>query len=141
MIANYLPALGRLLLSSVFIWSGYDKLTDPSGTAREFVDAGVPVPNLAVWIAIIVELGAGLAVLAGVKARLAALILAVWSLLTGFAVHLAAATTAADAMVAYDNMIHFYKNLGLAGGFLYITAFGAGQLSVDHGWGKLRRLS
>jgi len=38
----------------------------------------------------------------------------------------------ADAM-AYDNMIHFYKSLAMAGGFAYVTAFGAGKLSADMG--------
>ena len=37
----------------------------------------------------------------------------------------------ADAMVAYDNMIHFYKNLAIAGGFLFVLVYGAGRLSID----------
>jgi putative oxidoreductase len=36
-------------------------------------------------------------------------------------------------MAAYDNMVHFYKNLAMAGGFLYVAAYGAGVLSVDNG--------
>jgi len=60
---------------------------------------------------------------------------------TGFAVHLVADTSAADAMVAYDNMIHFYKNMTMAGGLLYVTAFGAGALSFDNGWTKATRAS
>ncbi|MCW3474628.1 DoxX family protein [Limobrevibacterium gyesilva] len=130
-VATYLPAFGRLLLSGLFIWAGYGKLMDPVGSAQYFAAAGVPAPSLMVWITIIVELGGGLAILVGLKARWVAGVLAIWCLATGFAVHFVAATSAADAMVAYDNMIHFYKNLGLAGGFLYVLAFGAGALSFD----------
>jgi putative oxidoreductase len=53
-------------------------------------------------------------------------------LITGIAVHLAAGMHSADAVGAYDNMIHFYKNLVMAGGLIYVVAFGAGALSVDN---------
>jgi len=42
-----------------------------------------------------------------------------------------AGVSAADPMVAYDNMIHFYKNLAIAGGFLFVLVYGAGRLSID----------
>jgi putative oxidoreductase len=132
-IARYLPPLGRLLLSSLFIWSGYAKLVDPSGTAQYFAMMGVPAPALMVWVAVIVELVGGLAILVGLKTRLVAVILAIWCLITGLAVHLVAASSATDPMAAYNDMIHFYKNLVMAGGFLYVTAFGAGALSFDKG--------
>jgi putative oxidoreductase len=140
-ISNYLPALGRLLLCGLFIWAGYGKLMDPSGTAKFFAAMGIPAPGLMVWVTIIVELVGGLAILLGLQARLAAVVLALWSLVTGFAVHLAAATSLTDPMAAYDNMIHFYKNLALAGGLLYVVAYGAGALSVDNGLlGATRRI-
>jgi putative oxidoreductase len=132
--APYLSAFGRLFLSSVFVWAGYEKLMDPGGTAQEFAAAGVPAPSLMVWVAVIVELIGGLAVLVGLKTRWVAALLAIWCLATGFAVHLGIAMAAGDPMAAIDNMIHFYKNLGLAGGFLYVIAFGAGAISFDNGW-------
>ena len=89
------------------------------------------MPELAVWVAILVELVGGIAFLVGFKTQWVAGLLAIWSLITGFAVHLVAGVSAADAMVAYDNMFHFYKNLAMAGGFLFVWAFGAGQLSID----------
>jgi putative oxidoreductase len=94
---------------------------------------GVPAPALMVWVAVIVELVGGLAILVGLKTRLVAVILAIWCLITGLAVHLVAASSATDPMAAYNDMIHFYKNLVMAGGFLYVTAFGAGALSFDKG--------
>jgi putative oxidoreductase len=53
-----------------------------------------------------------------------ALVLAIFCLVTGFAIHLPAGDL--------PNMINFYKNLSIAGGFLYVFGYGAGPLSVDH---------
>jgi len=128
---DYLLALGRVLMSGLFIWGGYTKLMAPSATMQYFAQVGVPLPELAVWVAILVELVGGIAFLVGFKTQWVAGLLAIWSLITGFAVHLVAGVSAADAMVAYDNMFHFYKNLAMAGGFLFVWAFGAGQLSID----------
>ena len=106
---------------------------DPGGTQGYYVAVGVPLPGLMVWLSIAIELGGGLAILVGLKARWAAIVLAAWCLVTAFAVHLVAGLGAADGGVAFDNMIHFYKNLVMAGGLLYVVAFGAGPLSVDRG--------
>ena len=132
-LQSYLPPLGRLLLCSLFIWAGYGKLMNPTGTAEMFAASGVPVPGLITWVAIIIEFVGGLALLVGFKPRWVAVVLALWSLATGFAVHLAAALHSSEPAVAYDNMIHFYKNLGMAGGLIYVIAFGAGALSIEEG--------
>jgi len=127
----YLPVLGRLLLSGLFIWAGYGKLTNLAGTVQYFAHANVPVPGLAVWVAILVELVGGIALFVGFKTRWVAGALAIWCVITGFAVHLDTALTSTEAMVAYDNMIHFYKNLAIAGGLLFVVTYGAGALSLD----------
>jgi putative oxidoreductase len=127
----YLPLCGRFLLSGVFVWAGFGKLMNPAGTAQFFASDGVPAPALMVWVAIVVELIGGLAILVGWQTRWAAAALAIWSLLTGFAVHLVVATHSTVPMVANDNMIHFYKNLAMAGGLLYVVAYGAGAVSID----------
>jgi putative oxidoreductase len=132
---DYLLALGRVLMSGLFIWGGYGKLMAPGATMQDFAAAGMPLPGLMVWVAILVELVGGIALLVGFKTQWVAGLLAIWCLITGFAVHLVAGVSAADAMVAYDNMIHFYKNLAMAGGFLFVLVYGAGQLSID---GRLR---
>ena len=122
-LRKYAVPLGRLLLASLFIWAGYGKLMNPSGTAQYFAHVNIPVPNVTVWIAIIIELIGGLAILFGFMTRWAALILAIFCLITGFGVHLPGGDQ--------GNMTHFYKNLALAGGFLYVFAFGAGMWSID----------
>ena len=119
----YLPPLGRVLLSSLFLWDGILELRDPSATAEYFAGVGVPMPNVAVWVSIAIHLIGGLGVLFGLQARWAAALLALLCLGTAFGVHLPAGDM--------DNTIHFYKNLSMTGGFLYVMAFGAGGLSVD----------
>ena len=136
-IRNNLPPIGRILLCSLFVWAGYGKLMNPAETVQEFVSAGVPAPALMVGVAIVVELVGGLALLVGYKSSWVAGALAIWSLATGFAVHLAAGMHSADPAAAYDNMVHFYKNLGVAGGLIYVVAFGAGRLSIDN-WTRAR---
>jgi putative oxidoreductase len=129
-LRTYAVPLGRLLLSSLFIWAGYNKLFGfgPAGTAGYFASNGVPVPDVAAWIAIIVELGGGILILIGLQARWVALALAIWCLLTAFGWHLPAGSKMHD-------MVQFYKNLAMAGGFLYVFAYGAGVLSLDRAMG------
>ena len=55
-LKGYLAPLGRLLMSSLFIWAGYHKLINPGGTAQYFANAHVPIPDVSVWIAVIIEL-------------------------------------------------------------------------------------
>jgi putative oxidoreductase len=120
---TWLTPLGRLLLASLFVWAGFGKLMNPGGTAQYFSSLNVPVPNIAVWVVMIIELVGGLMLLVGFQARWVALALAVFCLITGFAIHLPGGDL--------PNMINFYKNLSITGGLLYVAAYGAGYLSVD----------
>ncbi len=131
-LATYLPPLGRLLMSIIFITSGYRKLMNSAATAKYMAGVGIPSPDLAVWAAIAIELLGGIAILIGFKTRWTAFVLAGWCLVTGLAVHLVTAMNATDIAVVSNNMIHVYKNIAIAGGFLYIMAYGAGALSVDN---------
>ena len=119
----FLLLFARLLMSSLFVWDGVVQLRNPGGTARYFLSVHVPAPDIAVWISIPVHLFGGLALLAGLYSRWAAALLALVCLGTAFGVHLPAGDQ--------DNMIHFYKNLVMTGGFLYVIAFGPGGLSLS----------
>jgi len=121
--ADYLPALARVLMCSLFIWDGVLQLRDPGGTAQYFASLQVPGGNVAVWISIAVHLLGGIAILVGFMTRWAAAVLLLLCLGTAFGVHLPAGDI--------DNMMNFYKNLVMAGGFLYVIAYGAGALSFD----------
>jgi putative oxidoreductase len=120
---DYLPALARLLMCSLFIWDGVLQLRDPAGTVQYFTSLHVPAPQVAVWISIPIHLLGGVAILVGFKTRWAAAVLILLCLGTAFGVHLPAGDM--------DNMVNFYKNLVMAGGFLYVIAFGAGAISFD----------
>lgn len=115
--------LGRVLLATIFLVSGCGKLLAPSDTIAYIASAGLPLPPAAYAITLVVELAGGLLLLIGLKARLAALVLALFSI--------AAAAQFHSAFGDPDQWIHFMKNLAIAGGLLQVFAFGAGAISVD----------
>ena len=99
-----------MLLSSVFIWEGIRQLADPSASAKYFARVHVPYPDIAIWVYIVINLGAGLALLVGLKTHWVAGVLAILCLYTAFGVHLRVGDPA--------SMFHFYKNLTVAGGLM-----------------------
>ena len=120
---DYLPALARLLLCSLFIWEGMHQLGDPAGTVQYLTSLNVPSPQIAVWVSIAVHLLGGAAILIGFMTRWAAALLILLCLGTAFGVHLPAGDM--------ENMTNFYKNLVMAGGFLYVIAYGPGAFALD----------
>jgi putative oxidoreductase len=103
---------------------GLRQADESNGTAGYFASYHLPAPDVLVWIVIIIELIGGLMILVGFQTRWVALVLALFCLVTGFGIHLPVGDQA--------NMINFYKNLVMAGGFLYVVAYGAGAISVDN---------
>ena len=133
MIASrYLPFVGRLMIGLPFAISGLGKLTAYSATTGMIGAAGLPFPPLAFAVAVAVELGGGVLLVAGYQARFVALALAAFSLATAVSFH--------HNFADQNQMIHFFKNVMMAGGLLQIAAFGAGALSVDN-WRKNGELS
>ena len=113
--------VGRFGLSLIFILSGIAKISAFAGTQQYMAAAGVPGFLLPFVIAL--EVGGGLAILAGAFTRQAAIALAVFSVVAGVLFH---------ANLADQNQfIHFMKNIAIAGGFLTLAAQGAGAISVD----------
>jgi putative oxidoreductase len=124
MIATrYLPFVGRLMIGLPFAMSGLGKLAAYGGTTAMIGAVGLPFPPLAFAVAVAVELGGGALLIAGYRARYVAAALAIFALATAFSFH----SNFADQ----NQMIHFLKNVMMAGGLLQIVAFGAGALSVD----------
>src|SRR5262245_551711 len=120
---NVVVLIGRILLSIIFILAGFGKLTDISGTAAYFASDGLPGGAALVVVVGLVELLGGLAILLGFQTRIAAWVLAAFSLATALVAH----TGWADI----NQLIHFQKNLAMAGGFLVLATYGPGALSVD----------
>ncbi|MCV3242228.1 DoxX family protein [Mesorhizobium sp. ZC-5] len=120
---SVLILLGRILLSIMFILAGFGKLTAIGGTAGYFGSLGLPLPNVTAVVVGLVELLGGLAVLVGFQTRIAALVLAVFTLAATAVAHL----NFADQM----QVLLLQKNLCITGGFLVLAAVGAGALSID----------
>jgi putative oxidoreductase len=115
--------VGRVLMGAIFIWAGYGKAMAPAATMAAFGHDGLPLPGVAYAVALLIEIGAGTLFLVGFKARLTGLVLAAWCIATAMVAHYHPGN--------HDAMIHFMKNVCMAGGFLQVVAFGAGRLSVD----------
>ena len=120
---RYLPLLGRVMIGAPFILSGVGKLAAHDATVGYISSVGLPLPQLAWAIAIVVEVGGGTLLAIGYRARLVALVVALFALATAVAFH----RNFADQ----NQMIHFLKNIMLVGGLLQIVYFGAGPLSLD----------
>jgi putative oxidoreductase len=121
---RYLPFAGRLLIGLPFAMSGLGKLGAYGPTTQMIDAAGLPLPPLAFAVAVVVELGGGLLLIAGFRTRLVAVALALFSFAAALSFH----ANFADQ----DQMIHFLKNVMIAGGLLQIAAFGAGAFSIDN---------
>lgn len=120
-VSGPLILVARLLLAWIFIGAGLSKTgAGYAGTVGYMESVGLPGALLPLVIAL--EIGGGIALVLGFQARLAALALAVFSIVSAFIFH-----NAPDPM----QQIMFMKNLAMAGGLLAITVFGAGRLSLD----------
>lgn len=128
-LQRYVPLLGRILLSAIFIWSGIGKITGFSGNEAYMAAHGMPLIPVLLTIALIIELGGGLMILLGWHARLAALVLFLYTIPTTLIFH---AFWAVPPAQVQDMQIHFMKNLAMMGGLLYVVAYGAGELSMDN---------
>jgi putative oxidoreductase len=127
---RYLSFAGRLLIGLPFAMGGLSKLAAYGPTTATIAAAGLPVPPLAFAVAVLVELGGGLLLIAGYQVRLVATALAVFCFVTAVSFH----SNFADQ----NQMIHFLKNIMMAGGLLQIVAFGAGALSLDSRFSRER---
>jgi putative oxidoreductase len=127
-LQNPLSLIGRVLLAVLFVPAGFGKIAGFAGTAGYIASKGVPLPEVAAAIAIVVELGLGLMLLAGFKARWAALGIAFFTLVITFIFHNFWAVDPAQVMQQQQS---FFKNIAVVGGLLMVVAFGPGAFSLD----------
>jgi len=120
--------IARIVMSIMFITSGFGKLVGFAGTVGHIADKGVPLPEIAAMIAILIELGGGLAVLFGWKTRWAALAYVAFLIVITPIFHNFWTMEGPQRMA---NNINFMKNLTILGGFLLLYAFGPGKYSLD----------
>jgi putative oxidoreductase len=115
--------LGRALLSVIFLWGGVGKALAAAATTARFAGLGLPAPELAYLLAVVVELGGGLLLLVGLSTRPTAVVLGLWCIATALIAH----TDFGDR----NMQIHLMKNVAMAGGFVYVAIAGAGAFSLD----------
>ena len=131
---NVVVLIGRIFLAVMFVLAGFGKLTDPGtadaafSTAGMIAGRGLPMPVVLAYLAGLVELLGGLAVLVGFQTRIAAWTLALFSLAAGFLFHF---SPTGDPTMDMINQIMLMKNITIAGGFLVLATYGAGAYSVD----------
>ena len=127
-LQNPLALVGRLLLALLFLPAGISKIGGFAGTVGYIASKGLPMPSMAAVIAIIVEVGGALALIAGFGTRWAALALAAFTLIATFFFHNYWAMPAEQVMM---QQLMFFKNIAVVGGLLVLAAHGAGAWSVD----------
>lgn len=116
---NWVPVIGRILIASVFLAGAWFKIPGSQSLAGEVAftaKAGVPFPAVAVFLAFLLELIAPILIIIGWKTKLAAFILALYTLLLTYIFHWHFSSNM--------QIGEFFSHLGLIGGLLYISVYG-----------------
>jgi putative oxidoreductase len=122
-VTPLVPALGRVMISPLFILAGLSKLGAPAMTIGYIQSVGLPLPSLAYGIATFIEIVGGITLLLGYRTRIVAGVLFVFTLATAVFFH--------NHFGDQNQFIHFFKNVAIAGGLLHVIAFGGGRVSLD----------
>ena len=121
--------IARLALSVLFLWSGIMKVFGYGAFVGYLQAKGVPFVQIAAPIATAVEVIGGIFLVIGFLIRPLGLVMALYTIATAVLGH--DFWNVGDAAVQHDMVIHFWKNVGIAGGFLLLIVTGAGGASVD----------
>jgi putative oxidoreductase len=122
-VTTLVPAVGRVMISTIFILAGLSKLAAPAMTIGYIQSVGLPLPSVAFGIAAFIEIVGGITLLLGYRTRIAAGVLFLFSLATAVFFH--------SHFGDQNQFIHFFKNIAIAGGLLHVIAFGGGRVSLD----------
>jgi putative oxidoreductase len=125
---NVIALVGRLLMSWIFLSSGFGKLMNVAGFSASLAQRGVPAPSLLGWLGAIVEFGGGVLILLGVKLRYAAILMILFVIVATLISHRYWEFT--GEMLAAQKT-NFWKNVTIIGGLLFMFLAGAGRYSID----------
>ena len=120
-MVNVLDLIGRIFISALFLISAFNKIFNLDGSMGWMEEFGVP--GFLIFPAITVEIILPVLVIVGYQARIAAGILAIFCLVTAFLFHFDFSNQ--------SQLVSFLKNIGLAGGFIFIVANGTKDWAVD----------
>jgi putative oxidoreductase len=136
--------IARILLSFIFILSGFGKLTDPDATAGMIAGAGLPAATVLAYLAGLFELVTGVAVLIGFQTKIVGWALAAFCVFTGAVFHSGTVAVpgwpeGALGWINTLNQIMMMKNFTLAGAYILLATVGAGSISLDARLGSSSR--
>ncbi|MBB3392319.1 putative oxidoreductase [Rhizobium sp. BK275] len=120
-LADLILLLGRLLLSLIFLHEGASLIADITATLATFEKLGLPA--LVTFGVIALQLSAGLSIATGFLSRLGAVALGLFCLATAFLFH--------TNLASQNELLHFEKDLAIAGGMFVLAVSGAGSVSID----------
>jgi putative oxidoreductase len=127
-LTNFVVVVGRILIALIFVRAGINKIGSIDATAAEMAKSGIPLSNILVFGAIMMELGGGLLLMVGLFSRWAALALFFYTLTLALIFHAYWAVPDAQARLQAS---FFFGHLSMMGGMLVVVAFGAGAYSLD----------
>jgi putative oxidoreductase len=122
-VTSIVPAVGRALISIIFLLSGLSKIAAPAATIAYIQSAGLPLPAIAFALSAFVEIVGGITLLLGYRTRVVASVMVLFALATAVFFH--------HNFADQNQFIHFFKNVAIAGGLLNVVAFGGGRMSLD----------
>ena len=122
-----LVVLGRFFFALIFLMSGPFHFSKQE--IAYAVTQGVPLAPILVPFSGVIAFAGGLSILLGYRAKLGAWLLVLFLVPVTLMMHNFWAVH--DPMMAQFQMAMFMKNLGLLGGALLISQFGAGPFSLD----------
>lgn len=133
-----LEALARLLIAALFAYSGVAKALDMPATAAA-IAAHLPARFATVlgWGAVALELAGALMLALGLRVRIAAGVLAVFTIVVTVLFH--DFWELGPGAIRDAQLVQFTKNCAVLGGLLLLAVHGAGSWSVDAGQGGGRR--
>jgi len=118
-----LALAGRIMIAAIFLLSGFSKITATAMMIGYIQSVGLPLPAVALGLAILIEVGGSIALVLGYRTKLIAAIMALFTVATAIAFH--------NNLADQNQFIHFFKNIAMAGGLLQVIALGAGRFSLD----------
>ena len=120
-MTNLLDLVGRIIISLVFLLSGINKISNYEGTVGWMESLGMS--GVFLIPAIILEIGAPISIVVGYKVKISAALLSLFCITTAVIFH--------NDFSNQMEFISFMKNIGLAGGFLFLVVNGAKDFSLD----------
>ena len=120
--------IGRVMLALVFVFAGLSKLMDPDATIAYMESSGIENISLLMYSAAVIELLGGLLLIFGYKTRVGASLLMVFLVGVTCMMH---NFWAFEGAAQKEEMIHFFMNVSIFGGLLYVLCFGSGKYGFD----------